>query len=159
MTPRARLALLATTVVATCAGCPKSEVPRQAVSTTKPAEPIAGQPTVPLPADAHPGDDHRVEVRIATLADPQTGWLRIESIRESAIGAWATGSLTREANKLVIDTEHVEQFSIDVSKLRLDWTHRVVLRIDGRSSELTRKRDPVVHLRRSPAGSWDVVEP
>lgn len=143
------------------AGCPESDTDRQPVTTTKPASPTepAAPPSPPEQSDTPPENHHRVTVRIRSLADPQRGWLRIESIRDSAVGAWATGSFLQHDNKIVIETENVEQFSINLSKLRLNWNRRVVLRIDGRSSELMRKRRPVVHLRRSPAGSWDVVEP
>ena len=136
------------------AGCPESDTDRQPVTTTKPAS-----PTEPAAPPSPPENGDRVVVRIRSLADPQRGWLRIEDIRDSAAGAWATGLLLQHDNKIVIETENVEQFSINLSKLRLNWNRRVVLRIDGRSSELMRKRRPVVHLRRSPAGSWDVVEP
>jgi hypothetical protein len=136
------------------AGCPESETAPPPVAATRPAE-----PPVPEPVEPQPQDPAHVEVRIQTLADPQQGWLRIEAIRDSAVGAWATGWFIAEQNKIVIDTEDVDQFSINLSKLRLDWDRRVVLRIDGRSSELTPKRRPILRLRRSPAGSWDVVEP
>ncbi len=148
-------------IAALLSGCPESDTDRQPVTTTKPASPIEPvAPPSPPEQSATPPENHdRVAVRIRSLADPQRGWLRIEGIRDSAAGAWATGSFLKDKNKIVIETENVERFSINLSKLRLNWNRRVVLRIDGRSSELTRKRRPVLHLHRSPAGSWDVVEP
>jgi hypothetical protein len=100
-----------------------------------------------------------VEVRITTLSDPQDGWLRIDALRPDAPGAWATGYFLEDPNKIVIETENVAEFSIDLPQLHVNWDRRVILRIDGHSSELIRKRRPILHLRRSPAGSWDVVEP
>lgn len=115
----------------------------------------------PAPAAAcrpkHP--DHRVEVRVRTLSDPQDGWLRIEVIHPDAPGAWATGAFIRQKNKILIETENVDEFSIRLPQLHVNWDRRVILRIDGHSSELKWKRRPILHLRRSPAGSWDVVEP
>ena len=147
------------------AGCPKQENDRPPVATSRPARlppPAAASQPGPAsqttqPAAAASRPSNRVEIRIRTLADPQDGWLGIEAIRQGAPGAWATGALVLD-HKIVIDTEDVEQFSIDLSQLHVNWNRRVILRIDGHASELTKKRRPVLHLRRSPAGSWDVVE-
>ncbi|MHC4093175.1 MAG: hypothetical protein ACYSVY_23390 [Planctomycetota bacterium] len=142
------------------AGCPKRESAGPPVTTSKPAATSQPAPTSqPGQPQTQPADrPDSVEIRIQTLADNQDGWLRIEAIRSGAHGAWATGSFVPR-NKIIIETEDVEQFSIDLSQLRINWNRRVVLRIDGHASELTKKRRPVVHLRRSPAGSWDVVQP
>ncbi len=141
-------------------GCPDSEADRPPVTTTKPIEPARPTPTaIPAEQPAPPPEDpDHAEVRMATLTDPQFGWLRIEGIRDSAVGAWATGSFLSDRNKIVIETENADQFTINLAKLRLNWNKRVILRINGHSSELTKKRDPLLRLHRSPAGSWDVVE-
>ncbi len=132
-------------------GCPRSEEPPNPVTTTKPAP---AEPDLP-PANVDP---NFAEVRITSLADPQTGWLRIGQIRKDAPGAWATGSLVRD-NKLVIETEDVEEFSIRLTDMHINWTGRVILRINGQSSELMKRNRQVLRLKRSQAGSWDAVEP
>ncbi|MCP4246676.1 MAG: hypothetical protein GY778_06475 [bacterium] len=142
-------------------GCPRQERAEPTVTTSRPAtaaEPT--EPSEPAPTSqpaATEFDPNRVTNRIRTLADPQDGWLRIEALRDGAPGAWATGWFIPR-RKIVIDTEEVDQFSIDLAQLDIDWSRRVVLRINGHSSELSRKPRRTLHLRRSPAGSWDVVE-
>lgn len=138
-----------------CAGCPQADSAGDPVATSKPA---MVQPA-PQPLPAAPDPNNRVEVRVQTLSDPQDGWLRIEVLHPDAPGAWATGEFILERNKLVIETENVDEFSIALPQLRIDWGHRVILRIDGHSSELIPKRRAILRLHRSPAGSWDVVEP
>lgn len=129
------------------------------MATSKPATTESAVEAQPPPPAAPSDPDHRVEVRVRTLSDPQDGWLRIEAIHPDAPGAWATGAFIREKNKIVIETENVDEFSIRLPQLHVNWDRRVILRIDGHSSELKWKRRPILHLRRSPAGSWDVVEP
>jgi hypothetical protein len=152
--------LAAVALALATAGCPDSDTGRPPVATTKPIAPEQIDATAPTPAEltTQPDNGDHVEVRIVALSDPQRGWLRIESIRDSAMGAWGTGDFLAEQNKIVIDTENVDQFTINLSKLRLNWNRRVILRIDGHSSELTPKRRPILRLRRSPAGGWKVVE-
>ena len=145
-------------VLVALAGCPRQEQGPPPVTTSRPA--VTGQPPQPTstsqPATAE-ADPNRVTNRIRSLADPQGGWLRIEALRDGASGAWATGWFIPR-RKIVIDTEDVDQFFIDLSQLDIDWSRRVILRINGHSSELSRKPRRKLHLRRSPAGSWDVVE-
>jgi len=143
-------------------GCPERQATTAPVSTSQPAEgspaPTTEPADEPQTQPARPVDPNHVRVRIRSLTDPQNGWLRIEELQPDADGAWATGDFLLD-NKLIIETENVAQFSIDLSQIRINWDRRVVLRIDGYASELTPKRRPLLHLRRSPAGSWDVVEP
>ena len=146
-------------LAAVIVGCPKQEN-AHSPATTRPA--VTSQPAPasrPAQATTQPASPpNHVQVRIHTLADPQDGWLRIEAIRSDAPGAWATGRFVFD-NKIIIETEDVEQFSIDLSQIRINWNRRVILRINGYSSELTKKRRPLVHLRCSPTGSWEVVKP
>ncbi|MCH7813109.1 MAG: hypothetical protein IID40_03720 [Planctomycetes bacterium] len=148
-------------VLVALAGCPRQDQGQPPVTTSRPA--AAAQPTeAPEPTSTSQpakteADPNRVTNRIRSLADPQYGWLRIEALRHGASGAWATGWFIPR-RKIVIDTENVDQFFIDLSQLDLDWNQRVILRINGHSSELSRKPRGKLHLRRSPAGSWDVVE-
>ncbi len=136
-------------------GCPRADSAGDPVATSRPA---IAQPD-PQPPPAAPDPHNRVEVRLRTLSDPQDGWLRIEALYPDAPGAWATGEFIRDRNKVVVETENVDEFSIALPQLQIDWDHRVILRIDGHSSELMPKRRAILRLRRSPAGSWDVVEP
>ncbi|HUU82960.1 MAG TPA: hypothetical protein VM243_05585 [Phycisphaerae bacterium] len=162
---RVAAVVLAVAVVLPLAGCPKPDTDGEPVATSKPAtsKPAVvappAEPAAPPATTVAPDPHQRVEVRVRTISDPQDGWLRIEAIHPDAPGAWATGGFLREQNKIVIETENVDEFSINLPQLRINWDQRVILRIDDRSSELTRKRRPRLYLRRTPAGAWEVVEP
>ncbi len=143
------------------AGCPEPATNSPPVATSRPAEAsVAEPPPSPATQPARPVPSQRnnfVELRINHLNDPQDGWLRIEAMREGAPGAWATGHFILD-RKIEIETEHVDQFSIDVSRLRINWNRRVILKIDGRASQLSRKKSPVVHFKRDRTGAWNVVK-
>ncbi len=91
------------------------------------------------------------------LNEDRPRWLVVEKLREGKEGGWATGHFVEEANKIVIDTDGVERFTLHLDRLELNWTLRVVLRIDGSNSELTRKHYPTLRLRRTSGGSWEPV--
>lgn len=169
------MALMATVLAVACSGCPKQEQRSEPVVTTKPApvpatEPVEvppspppveqqpPKPPEPEPKPPPPDKPNWVEVKVRTPFERQTGWLKIEELRDDASIARAVGWYPPKDNRIVIQTEGVQQFAIDLGSLGPDWERRVILRIDGRSSELTRKKSRVVHLRRSPAGAWEVVE-
>lgn len=87
----------------------------------------------------------------------QSGWASIEERAEPAKRAWIEGT-TQRSDKLVIETENVRQFELNLPHLGVDWSERIVLRIDGSTSELTKKRWPSMILQRTPAGAWVVVD-
>jgi len=156
-----RVALLGGAVAA--GGCPEPTGHRE--TTTKPAPKDASAGGRPRPASQPAAsqpisqpDPNFVSVRVRQVTDPQDGWLLIEAIGEGAPGAWATGRFIPD-RRIEIETENVEQFSIDISRMAINWDRRVVLRINGRASELTRKRHPVVHLKQDATGAWNVVKP
>jgi len=73
-------------------------------------------------------------------------------------GAWADGWLEGD-NKIVINTDNVHVFRLNLSRLRINRDKRLILRLDGYSSELRRDRPPLIHFRRTPAGAWEVFDP
>ncbi len=84
-------------------------------------------------------------------------WLGVERVGEGAEGGWATGHFISSANKIMIETGDVLQLVMHLDRMEMDWTRRVVLKIDGASFELTRKHYPTIHLRRSAGGGWNAV--
>ncbi len=137
-----------------CAGRSKINTEKEAEEEKKPAQPApqnddqpTGHVTVTIP-DLEPYQPDNAEAQ----------WLGVDRIAEDADGAWATGGVFA-GNRVVIRTENVAQFRIELDRLPVDWDRRVVLRIDGRPSELTRKHYPTLTLRRSPTGGWIPVEP
>ena len=79
-------------------------------------------------------------------------------MRKGAPGAWATGSFDRKRNKLDIRTRDVQDFSIDVSRIPINWERLVVIGIDGANSELRKRDYSVLHFRLDDHGQWVVLE-
>jgi len=90
--------------------------------------------------------------------DDPTKWLFVETVRDGARGGWATGDFNKERNKLIIRTKDVDQFSIDTSRVRINWERLVILGIDGRNSELRKRDFAVYHFQRDRHGRWVVIE-
>jgi len=86
----------------------------------------------------------------------QMGWAVIDERAESAQRAWVEGEVV-VGDRFVIQTQNVRRFTLDLTRVRLDWSKRIVLRMDGFNSELTRKRWPKLHFIRTPSGAWDAV--
>ena len=131
-------------VVLMCTQCRRAEPPSPAVEPDAP-DPIQRVDTAEL--EKWLGDSNR----------KRNQWLRVERIDKDAKGGWITGRLV-DGNKIEIETRDVEQFVLDLSAVPIDWTRRAVLRIDGSSSQLTRKHHPIVRLRRTPSGGWSTVK-
>jgi hypothetical protein len=97
-------------------------------------------------------------VNIAVHADDSDRWLVVEKVKDGAAGAWATGSFDSKRNKLDISTHDVTQFAIDTARIPIRWDKLVIIRIDGRNSELVRRDYTVLHFIRDKYG-WHVIEP
>jgi hypothetical protein len=89
---------------------------------------------------------------------PTDAWLHIEGLKENVEGGWITGH-SPATNRIVIYTDNVTQFSMNVSALELDWSRRVWVRLDDHGFELTHKRNPVIHLQKTSTGGWELVDP
>jgi hypothetical protein len=112
-------------------------------------------PTVPPTFAPSPGPP---EVTINETNTLQRGWLEVDEVDDHTRRAWAEGRIEGD-RKIVIDTHNVAKFRLNLSCLRLNWKKRIVLRLDGFNSELTRKRWPIVRFVRTPAGAWEVYNP
>jgi len=112
------------------------------------------KPAVPEPA---PAED--TPIHIPSHHADQSRWLWVEEHRDAAPGAWATASFDRKRNKIIIQTEDVERFAIDVSKIAVDWERLVILRLDGTNSELRRRDHNILHFARDRHNQWTVLEP
>ena len=93
-----------------------------------------------------------------SIDDPDR-WLVVEKTMHRTTGAWATGSFDPDRNKLTITTNDVSQFSIDTDRILIDWDRLVVLGIDGRNSELRKRKYSVLHIALDEHGRWVVLEP
>jgi len=148
-------------------GCNQPVAPKQPLSSSKPesttndsalsTSPSASEGTpidLPSPTGVRVSIDELEDLASESGADR---WLRVVKLADEASGGWATGVFS-PTNKITIETRSVSEFSMDLSKIAIDWTRRVVLRIDGHTSELTRAHYPVIRLGRSPTGGWNAVD-
>lgn len=83
-------------------------------------------------------------------------WLRVEKTRNQKPGGWATGDFDKKRNRITIKTHEVTHFSIDMSKVPINWHRKVILKIDGISSEMRKRDFNVYHFANDKHGRWQV---
>ncbi|MEK6676359.1 MAG: hypothetical protein AABZ47_11980 [Planctomycetota bacterium] len=139
------------TVLLTAGTCRFQTEPTQ--SRLGPASNTDRSPSETPSSDTTPGRN--------ALPDPNVSdhWLRVLAVQKNAPGAYAKGSFDRDRNRIEIRTRDVMTFAVDISKIKIDWSRPVVIRIDGVSSELRRREHPVLHFHWDEHGAWTVVEP
>ncbi len=138
-----------------CAGCNRPSPPQKPEIDA----PIKTTPTPPA-TDESPSvefDGDSAASLIQAVEDGKDKWVQIVTIQEGHPGAWITGKFEKP-NRIVINVEGADQFKINTATLEIDWTKRVVLRINNVNSELTKKKNPRIQFKRSPGGGWYVVD-
>ncbi len=105
------------------------------------------EPEPPGPLDFQPPGQSGLE----------QGWASIDEHANPMQLAWIEGTVERRG-KIIIDTNNVRRFTLELPYLHVNWKKRIALRIDGSTSELTRKRWPRITLERTPSGAWVVVK-
>ncbi|NOX57299.1 MAG: hypothetical protein GXP29_00375, partial [Planctomycetes bacterium] len=105
------------------------------------------EPEPPGPLDFQPPSQSGLE----------QGWASIDEHADPMQRACLEGTVNR-SDKIVIDTNNVRRFTLELPHLHVNWKKRIALRIDGSTSELTRKRWPRITLERTPSGAWVVVK-
>ena len=140
------------------AGCRRTS-PGVTAPPQKPMDAVANDPVVRETAVpvVDSGADTDATPETAPLVEP--GWVQVEVLRPKVDGGWATGDFLEARNKIEIKTRGVKQFSIDLSKLRINWDRLVVIGIDGRNAELRRRNTDLLHIARDDHGKWVVLEP
>ncbi|MFH0980842.1 MAG: hypothetical protein V2A79_04815 [Planctomycetota bacterium] len=157
MPRRVWIALLVPIILA--ARCSEPEPDAPPVATPLPDAPAAAAPPTTAPVPPEPentGTPAPPDQRADEL--PANRWLHIERLYEHVEGGWVTGH-NPTPNRIILETQNVAQFSMDVSRLQLDWGSRVWVRINQQTFELTHKLNPVIHLRETLEGVWEVIEP
>lgn len=134
-------------------GCRKSDTSKEAPA---PAAPPADSDAPPKPVQevALPP-----RVNIAAPMEDLDRWLTVEAIRGDAPGAWAEGSFNPKSNKIIIDTHDVQRFALEVSRIPIRWEKLVIIRIDGRNSEMVRRDQAIYHFDLDDHGQWVVLGP
>lgn len=145
------LALAGLLSISTCRQAAPVEKP---ATTSRPAEAVTTSTATTQPAPAPPST---AAAPVSLPLDPHHGWLRIDQLYDGVDGGWVTGDVNKSRNRIIIETNDIRRFSIDVSTLPIRWDRLVVLSINDQTMELTRKRRPLVSFQQTPTGGWDVV--
>jgi hypothetical protein len=162
------------------AAAPRGTEPELSASIAPPAEGAIQEPEVSEPVVAHADSNalatsNGVRARVlgaseTELAVPpplcierdppprlQTGWAHLTEHAAAGERAWIEGGIAGD-DRLTISTHNVRRFTLNLTRLRLNWEKRIVLRMDGYNSQLTRKRWPKLNFVRTASGAWDVVD-
>jgi hypothetical protein len=95
----------------------------------------------------------------AELYEDEDRWLTVLEAKAGTEGGWATGSFDARRNRLTIRTRDVARFMVDTGRIPINWERLVVVSLDGRTSELRRRKDPVLHFVLNEQREWVVREP
>lgn len=115
-----------------------------------PRETEATKPETPPPAP----EPVKAESHFHSSAE----WVEIVALTDGATRGDIEAVFDEGRNKFTIDAEGVSEFLLDVCRVKVNWTRPVILKIDGRNSEL-RKRDYCrLRMRMVGRGAWEVVE-
>jgi hypothetical protein len=86
-------------------------------------------------------------------------WLTVEKSLAGFGKVKSSGVFDAKRNKISINVDGVEEFSIDIDRMPIDWDRLVVLSINGENSELRWRDYSPILFRRDKYGRWSVVEP
>lgn len=132
-------------------GCPKPDVPPETDSPTAPTK-------APALADSTEETSSPAPIPFEVEADDPKRWLLVEKVHKGAAGAWATGSFDPKRNKIVIQTQDVERFAINVGRMEIDWRRLVVIRINDINSELRKRDFTLYRFVQDDHGQWVVLD-
>lgn len=132
--------------VAATAATPAPAAPALPVASAAPA-PTASPSPPPAALDAEVGED-------VPLIE---GWATIEERADSDVRAWMEGEI-QQGDRLIVTTSNVRRFAMDLTRLRLEWNQRILLKLDKFNFELTKKRWPVIKFVRTASGAWEAAE-
>ncbi len=130
---------------------------RPSASDVAPDSAVAPAPHAPVKVTPEPERPVDALAELEKIEVQPDKWLFVEGEVQEAGGAWVTGWFSDEANKIAIETHGANGFRLELSKISIDWSRRVVLRIDERSFELKKRKTSTVHFKKTPTGGWDTV--
>lgn len=139
-------------VAAIDAGCSeRTAEPAQAPPRIRsPRETEAATPKTPAPAPE--------PVKAESPFHSSAEWVEIVALSDGATSGAIEAGFDEGRNKFTIDATGVSEFLLDVCRVKVNWNRPVILKIDGRNSEL-RKRDYCrLRMRMVGSGAWEVVE-
>ena len=129
----------------TLSACQHSEAPKTTSTQVSPT---------PQPQDSVPASPP------ATLfgRNDSDDWLFIEKVRPDTPDGWARGTFDKNRNKIAVETNGALGFALDIERIPIDWERLVVIRIDGKNSELRKRDYSRYHFQRDKYGRWIVAE-
>ena len=149
-------ALYMSVVLLSLAGCRK---PAPAESSGPPRNESAPEATVARDDPQRLPELELIKLKLEVEQLYERGsWLRVDRADAGVPGAWVSGGFNPVENKIFIDTHDVSRFTVDLERVPVQWSRLVVLRIDGRNTELKRREKSRYHFARDDHGQW-VVEP
>jgi hypothetical protein len=122
---------------------------------------VVPSPSPPSPVDQPPIQPPRQQepAPVTIQLSDRTRWYYAEQYdREAELDSFQA-TFDRKRNKIDVQTHGVTQFTIDTSRIPIDWERLVILGIDGRNSELRRRDFDLLRFRRDKYGQWMVLEP
>jgi hypothetical protein len=129
----------------TLSACQPSAAPKttstQVSPTPRPQDSVPASPPV-VRLDRNDSDD----------------WLFIEKVRPDTPDGWAKGTFNKKRNRITVETHGALGFAIDIERIPIDWERLVVIRIDGKNSELRKRNYSRYHFQRDEYGRWIVAE-
>lgn len=137
-----------------------ADEPAGAASPAPTARPEPADQPSPAPADAKddiplPPPPPPLAIERMPPSPLQVGWVTLTEHDDAKQHAWIEGEVVN-GDEFTINTSNVRRFTLDLTRVRLNWSKRIVLRMDGFNSQLTKKRWPRLNFVRTPAGAWDV---
>ena len=127
----------------------------QPTTATAPATGPAAVALPPCTYDSRPPYPVRLFVRKPSQDQP--GWLRITELGDENDIGTCTGVFPRH-NRIEIESGNVRELRLHISYLPLAEKKRIILKIDGQTMELARKRRSYVTLERGVTGAWQVAK-
>jgi hypothetical protein len=128
--------------------------PQPPVETSRTSEPTAKEDPAEQPEVKEPPRFMPVPV----WEDDPNRWLVALEAADDSPGGWATGTFNAARNRLIIYTWNVTRFSVDTSRIPINWDRLVVLRLNEDNSELRRRDAQILHFRLDPRAGWQIEE-
>lgn len=138
---------------------PASQPTTEPAADTQPAETQPTTRPTTRPASFYsPEPPYTTQLYVFEPGEKQPGWIEVTRLSNDKQMASAMSTFPRQ-NRIIIDTDNVNQLNIDIGFLPMNRGKRTILRIDGQNMELTATRDKnQITMQRSPIGKWEVID-
>ncbi len=139
-------------------GC-QASAPRQMDHDRQPTAQPAMVPDLPAVEKTPSSVETPAIIESPVVEDIGNRWVYPLQYKKGSTGGLVRGSFDPKRNKIMIDTQDVKRFRIDMTKLSINWDRLVIIRLNGKSSELRRRDSDVIDFEIDKYGNWVVFEP